>query len=221
MAPPMGYYYPYPMMGGPPPPPPSSGEPAPPGGFYMDPSAMYGVVPPPYYGMPPPYYAGAPASPPRAEAPVAAAAVAPLAAAPVSEERDTSTRPMIATAVSRNPSTMIRLKNRPPVEITTETTTVNPLKEELTKALNDATKEMDKVKHNAVLSLSTFDNLDWKPTVDKPLERMSLSDGTVPIDNHILNWRDLVGLPSSSSPFSEDAKPTGLGDTPLLATGTI
>ena len=75
-------------------------------------------------------------------------------------------------------------------------TTPSPMKAALSKAMNDAMKQMDKVTDSA-LDLSTFDNLHYSaPAASRPPVRMSLSEETVPLDSHILNWRELVGLPA-------------------------
>ena len=93
-------------------------------------------------------------------------------------------------------------------------TTPSPMKLVLTKELDDAMKQIDKVGTSALDMSSSFDNLKWTP---KPMDRapMSLSEDTVPIDNHILNWRELVGLPSTNS-LSNDKELVSLKSTPML-----
>jgi hypothetical protein len=175
------------------------------GGFYVDPNAVY------YNGFPPPYYT----VPPLGYYPQLGPVKSPVSPLPVQQavsEPQPANSPIIVAERSVKRAPMIRLKNRSiPDDATTESTTSNPLKDELTRALNEASKEMDKVKHNAALSLSSFDDLDWKPESKKTIPRMSLSDETVPVDNHILNWRDLVGLPQSRSSLSDGANPIAMG----------
>ena len=96
------------------------------------------------------------------------------------------------------------------------TTTASPMKAELSRALNDAMKQMDKVTDSA-LDLSTFDNLRYVPPASPPPVRLSLSQDTVPIDNHILNWRELVGLPSTNSLTEKGKDPVTESTTPLLS----
>ena len=81
---------------------------------------------------------------------------------------------------------------------TTTTTTANPMSAALDKALAEANKEIDKANHQAN-EFANFNDLELNQPVSSPFGggSVSLSDASVPIDNHILNWRELVGLPSN------------------------
>jgi hypothetical protein len=81
---------------------------------------------------------------------------------------------------------------------TTTTTTANPMSAALDKALAEANKEIDKANHQAN-EFAGLNDLKFNQPISSPFGggTVSLSDASVPIDNHILNWRELVGLPSN------------------------
>ena len=106
---------------------------------------------------------------------------------------------LLADPAHEKPSEAQAASPTPEVHAETVSTTASPMKVALSQAMNDAMKQMDKVTDSAV-DLTSFDNLHYVPTQPpvKPV-RLSLSEETVPLDSHILNWRELVGLPKSNS----------------------
>jgi hypothetical protein len=173
---PSGYYYGYPPPGMMPPM-------APPSQYYVD------------NGPPPPVYYGYPQMVPQ-QAPLTAKPQAMYAARPpprvVQREAAQQENPTQAPVAVELQKQVVESPIKEHAKV--ETHEPNELKDELTKALNEASHQMDKVS-NSALAPNAFDDLVWKPS-SSPIETMSLSEDTVPIDNHILNWRDLVGLPA-------------------------
>ena len=197
---PYGYYYP------------------PPYAPYNTPYAPQYQQPPPYAGPPPPGYFPPYMPPPQAgyydprygmqfaaperqqqyqAPPVLQGPPSRAVAAPVQEMREEP------------------VKQAPQVVKQTVETTPSPLKVALAEALSEASKQIDKANAQTASHLVSFDNLDYSPRHNPP--PVSLSQDTVPIDDHILNWRELVGISGSNlakdppNPVSED------GVTPLLA----
>lgn len=68
----------------------------------------------------------------------------------------------------------------------------------LENAVDEANREIEKANRQAS-EFAAFDKMKFSP------EAGSLSDSSVPIDNHILNWRELVGLPTN--PLLADQSP--------------
>ena len=188
---PNGYYYGYPapgMMG--PPPPPMAAPPQ----YYMENSPP--MSPPVYYGYPPVPQQG----PPPVEPPVGQPRVMYTQRQPKRESPSPPITQQVAEEpISTSAPTVVQLENPTvgsPVQVHAhdEKSEPNELKDKLSKALAEASKQMEKVS-NSALAPNAFDDLIWKPS-SSPMGTMSLSEESVPIDNHILNWRDLVGLPS-------------------------
>jgi hypothetical protein len=94
--------------------------------------------------------------------------------------------------------------------------THNPLKDALSVALTEASKQIDEANKHAKLKFVSFDDIDYNPRKARVAAPVSLSDERVPIDDHILNWRELVGLPANN-PVMEQSKPVlHDGVTPML-----
>jgi hypothetical protein len=182
---PSGYYYGgYPGMMAVPPPQPQ---------YYMEGA--------PYYAYPQAVQQGPPPVPVQQQAlPRSVSPPVPVYAPPQAVQQSSEqVRIPVAAQDEKPPVSVAKFENpvvEAPVREHTQAEKDEPseLKDKLTKALAEASKQMDKVTNNA-LAPNAFDDLIWKPTTPN-VETMSLSDQTVPIDNHILNWRDLVGLPS-------------------------
>ena len=81
-------------------------------------------------------------------------------------------------------------------------TTQSPMHVVLANALDEANKDIDKASQHEN-DFASFDNIKFS-TPTPFTAPVSLSDASVPIDNHILNWRELVGLPSN--PLTEDQR---------------
>lgn len=174
---PSGYYYGYPAPGMMPPAPPM----APPPQYYVENN------PPIYYGYP--QMVQQQQAPPAPKRSVMYAA-RPAPQTPVMQVRQREDPTVAPVAVQVQKQAVEAPVKEHLQEGAHET---NELKDKLTRALTEASKQMDKVS-NSALAPNAFDDLIWKPS-SSPIETMSLSEDTVPIDNHILNWRDLVGLP--------------------------
>jgi hypothetical protein len=180
--------------------------------YYMPPPAGYYQQPPPAavaFPQPPAY------APPQA--PELSAAIRPPPAPPVTEQKRVSEEPEGLIRTERFPEETKRI---PPAHLTIPSDeqlipTKNPLKEALTDALKEASRQIDKANEHAALNLVSFDDIDFAPK-RSTAPPVSLSQESVPIDNHILNWRDLVGLPPSN-PVMKDRMPIEHdGVTPLL-----
>lgn len=96
----------------------------------------------------------------------------------------------------------------PPQETTT---TPNPMHAALENAVDEANREIEKANRQAS-EFAAFDKMKFSP------EAGSMSDSTVPIDNHILNWRELVGLPQNPLLADQTSKHGAFDDVmkPLL-----
>ena len=171
-----------------------SSQPYPPGqasnqANYGNPTGQMFPMYQPYYMPPPAYYPQPqPYQPPTREAPV--------------------------REVFQAPARVIEDAPQPPpvVEEQLIGPANNPLKEALSKALEDASKQIDKANAHAAMKLASFDDIDFSPRKSNS-RPISLAEDSVPIDNHILNWRELVGLP----PSNRDVKPVSHdGVTPML-----
>ncbi len=209
---PYGYYMqsPYPVFGQQQQPPmfPPQQPQQPPPMYPMYPPYFMPPLPPNYYPQPPqalafpqPYMQAQPSRPE-------------LPAAPPS-------RPVQAQAFElAPPKPAVELVEKAPVpapalEEELIAPTKNPLKEALSSALDEASKQIDKANHNAALKLASFDDIDFSPRREQQ-KPISLAQEPVPIDNRILNWRELVGLPPAN-PVMENRRPiSNDGVTPML-----
>jgi hypothetical protein len=72
-----------------------------------------------------------------------------------------------------------------------------PMKDALRKELDNAAKALDNIGSHTP-DLSQFDNLSWQNPDRHNMQALSLSEDPVPLDNHILNWRELVGSNKNS-----------------------
>ena len=77
------------------------------------------------------------------------------------------------------------------------------VKSDLAKALEEASRQIDKANANTV-DFASYENINFQP-IPPTKAPMSFSEETVPIDNHILNWRELVGLPANNPVVHNDA----------------
>jgi hypothetical protein len=216
---PYGYYYPYPPYPGygPPPGQPPYAPPPAQAGAYPVPAGPYGPPPPGFY---PPFISqpGQGYYDPRMGMQFSYDQRAPPARPVVQQDQPPVPPPQVEDTVPAQPKRTETPHPYPVVaaKLSQRTvTTPNPLKAALSEALNEATKDIDKANAQAATRLVSFDGLDYSPRNNPP--PVSLSQESVPIDDHILNWRELVGLPGSNpmkdplNPVSDD------GVTPLLA----
>jgi hypothetical protein len=91
--------------------------------------------------------------------------------------------------------------------------TGGPIKAALSAALEEASKEIDQVnKHTA--ELTSLDKLSTQSSFKLP--KISLSEESVPIDDHILNWKELIGVPDKN-PLIENREPVNAVSMPLLS----
>ena len=97
----------------------------------------------------------------------------------------------------------------------TDLSAPNPLKDALASALNEASQQIDKANKHAKLNFVSFDDLDFSPRHSTPAP-VSMSEESVPIDDHILNWRELVGLPASNPVMEAGVPVKHDGVTPHL-----
>ncbi len=204
---PYGYYMqPYPMM-----PPPG---PAYPGGYPMMAAQSMPPQPPPYpygsYYMPQGYYPMAPfpsAARPQVEPPQVGADPEPaIPDVPV----NTPVPVRFVEKMNPEPRRVTVEKRQKP-----DVSTPNPLKDALASALNEASQQIDKANKHAKLNFVSFDDLDFAPH-HSTAAPVSLSAESVPIDDHILNWRELVGLPASNPVMKAGAPVLHDGVTPHL-----
>ena len=137
------------------------------------------------------------------------------------------TRSRVNGQVEHNPGSAVSVPVPEPISAqklsgvsdNTETLTHNPLKDALSEALNEASKQIDEANKHAKMKFVSFDDIDFAPKKTKVAVPVSLSDERVPIDDHILNWRELVGLPAKN-PVMEQSKPVlNDGVTPMLEIG--
>jgi hypothetical protein len=170
---------------------------------------QYGPVPPmysPYYApqgyYQQPVYAQAPQmmlterqAPPPPPPQIQLATAAVVSPAPMPAQVRQVPNVLTSTRVSLN-------ENKP---------TKNPLKDALSEALSEASRQIDNANKQASSEFVSFDGIDYSShrTTAAPL---SFSGDTVPIDDHILNWRELVGLPSNN-PIMETRMPKRLGES--------
>lgn len=89
-----------------------------------------------------------------------------------------------------------------------------PIKEAFSVAMEEAAKQIDQVNAKAE-EITAFNQAEVASPFSLPKE-VSLSQESVPIDSHILNWRDLVGLPSRN-PVVDGNEPLTSEVTPLLS----
>lgn len=89
-----------------------------------------------------------------------------------------------------------------------------PIKEAFSVAMEEAAKQIDQVNAKAA-EITAFNQAEVAAPFSLPKE-VSLSQESVPIDSHILNWRDLVGLPSRNPVINGEA-PLKSEVTPLLS----
>ena len=88
-----------------------------------------------------------------------------------------------------------------------------PIKAALSAALDEAAKEIDQLNAHTA-EMTTLDKLGSQSSFKLP--KISLSEESVPIDDHILNWKELIGLPNKNS-VVENREPVQSDSTPLLS----
>ena len=120
---------------------------------------------------------------------------------------------MVAAAQREQPRRLVPTQSPPVVAAQEEVTTRNPLKDALSDALLEASREIDNANKQAVSHFVSFNDIDYSSRKSTPAP-LSYGEGSVPIDNHILNWRDLVGLPANTQVMSVQND----GITPMLQT---